>query len=42
MTEPGEIASSFDPNIASAVAYMTSEGAYVGFLNAEQITAGLA
>ena len=41
MTEPGEIASSFDPNIASAVAYMTSEGAYVGFLNAEQITAGL-
>lgn len=41
MTEPGEIASSFDPSIASAVAYMTSEGAYVGFLNAEQITAGL-
>jgi len=41
MTEPGEIASSFDPNLASAVAYMTSEGAYVGFLNAEQITAGL-
>ena len=41
MTEPGEIASSFDPNLASAVAYITSEGAYVGFLNAEQITAGL-
>ena len=41
MTEPGKIASSFDPNIASAVAYMTSEGAYVGFLNAEQIVAGL-
>ena len=41
MTEPGEIASSFDPNVASAVAYMTSEGAYVGFLNADQIIAGL-
>lgn len=41
MAEPGEIASSFDPNLASTVAYMTSEGAYVGFLNAEQITAGL-
>lgn len=41
MTEPGEIASSFDPSIASAVAYMTSEGAYVGFLNADQIIAGV-
>lgn len=41
MTEPGEIASAFDPNLASSVAYMTSEGAYVGFLNAEQIIAGL-
>ena len=34
MTEPGEIASSFDPSIASAVAYMTSEGAYVVFFYA--------
>ncbi len=41
MIEPGQIASSFDPSVASMVAWHDSSGSYVGFLNANQIVAGI-
>ncbi len=41
MTEAGEIASAYNAQTAAQLAYHTAGGSYVGFLNAEQITAGL-
>lgn len=40
MVEPGEIASAFSGEVASRLAYMSSEGGYFGLLNAGQIVAG--
>jgi hypothetical protein len=40
MLEPGEIASAFSGEVASRLAYMSSEGGYFGLLNAGQIVAG--
>ena len=41
MSEAGEIATAFDPALASKMAWHDANGSYVGFLSADQIVAGI-
>lgn len=41
MTEAGEIASAYNAQTAAQLAYHTAGGSYIGFLNANQIVAGV-
>lgn len=41
MAEAGQIATAFDPSLASKMAWHDATGSYVGFLSANQIVAGI-